>query len=258
MEYDLGGTDHIQPAVSIHITGGAKGFHHSLLVWQRVVSAFHHLIAFLQNRFHIPLPVCFAGTEIPFIICSHRKQGCPVLLRMDQCLIILSLMEIQNRRQHRIIYFNHLQGPVHTGLIPARHNGHRVSHIAHMAVQNQPVIGAGFRIRLPGHGKPLIWHILPGIDSLDTGYLLRIFRFYLFDLCIGMGASKHLHHQIISSGHIIQEHRFSCHQRHGVLFPDRLVHHFCGGTRTLLHFLSDFRSFYTHIPAPPFLYARKA
>ena len=223
MKDDLGGAYHVQSPVGIDAAVGAEGLHHGLLGRQGVIGSLHGHRTVCQHLLHIPFFRTAAGAEISFVVGSHRAEGLPVLLRVDQQFIILGLPEIQQGRQHLVGHFYEFQGFFRRRFCLRGHNGHRISHIADVPVQDQPVIGAGFRVGLSGHGKPLPGHILPGVDRLHPGHPLGFFRMDLLHQGVGVGAPQKLHHQRACRDLILQEHRLARHQSHGVFFPQRLI-----------------------------------
>ena len=224
MEHDLGGADNVQSPVVIHIGVGAEGLHHGLLVGFGPVHLVHHHVAVRQHPVHISHLIPGGGTEISFVVRSHRTESLPVFLRMYQNLPVQGFVGIQNRLQHLIGYFDQLHGLLHTSLIPSGHNGHRVSHIPEPPVQDQPVIGAGFRIGLPRQGKPLLGNVPISEDCLDARHQKRLVHGNILNESVGMGASQQFYHQTIPGRNIIHINRLPRHQSHGVAFDHRLIY----------------------------------
>jgi hypothetical protein len=142
---------------------------------------------------------------------------------MHQYRIVLCLSEIQNRLQYLIADLDQLHGLVRRLLRLRRNDGHHIPRKPHMAVNDQPVVGGGFRIGLSRNGKPGPGYILPGIDSLHPGHLLCSLGVDFPHNGIGIGAAQQLHRQGLPGRDIIHVHRFSQQQLHGVLLADGLV-----------------------------------
>ena len=189
-----------------------------------MVCSFHQHIALCQDCIHVSVAGYVAGTQISLIVRTHRTKGSPAVLGMDQDLVILGLSEVQNSREHLILYLHQLQSPVHGILRLPGHNGHWIPHIPHMPVQDQPVVGTGLRIRLPGHGEPLCGHVLPGIDPCDPRHTRGGVRLYGLDHGVGVGTPQYLNDQAVPGSQVVHIHRFPRQERHGVLFPDSLIY----------------------------------
>ena len=106
MERNLGGTCHHKTSVGIQRCTRYKGFHHRLVICQRMIGAFGHIGAAGKHGIHIPAFITVRRAEIPLIIRADRNERFPVRLRMNQYLRILCFMKIQNRLQDLIRHFD--------------------------------------------------------------------------------------------------------------------------------------------------------
>ena len=249
MKGHLGGGRHHQAAVGIHGSKGPESLHHSLLIGLGVVSLLNHMLTPGQYSLHVSVPVLAGCAEIAPVIRSHRAEALPVLLRMDQHRIILRRPEVQHRFQHLVVHTDSLQRLIHRFLRLSCHNSRRIPHKPYPLIQNQTVIGAGLRVGLPGHGKPLPRHILPGEHRGDSRNLLRRFFINLFYQGMGMRATQHFHHQTVLRGDVVGVHRFPRHQGHGVLLHHRTSHNFsCSLHRRVLLSGSDISQWPASVP----------
>ena len=209
MEGDLCGSHHIQAAIYIFICEGTEGFHHGLLIGFCVVGLIHHVIACIQDGIHIPVFLPAAGTEISFVVRSHIAEGMPIFFRVDEDGIILGGVKIQNRLQYLIGYLDHFESTVHTGLIFAGHDGHRIADIANSLIKNQPIVRTWLWIRLASEGKPFIWNILPGKNAFDPGNLLCCRGIDIGDPRMGIGTPEYFYNQAVRRCQIIRINRFA-------------------------------------------------
>ena len=172
MENDLGRAEHIQPPVSINGAIGAEGFHHGLLAGLGVVHMVDDHIAPGQHSVDITVAAFIMSAEVAFVVGAHGGKAFPVILRVHKDRIILCGVKIQHGFQHLIIYFNELERLVHALFVLTGYDGHHVSHEADVAIDEQTVVGAGFRVGLAGLrvAAGILRHILPSEDSLDAGH----------------------------------------------------------------------------------------
>ena len=92
---------------------------------------------------------------------------------MDENRVILGDMVVQHGFQHFILDLDELQCLVYAFFVFTGHNGNHIAHKAHMAVNDQPVVGAGFRVGLAGLciATAVLIHIFPGVDCFDARHL---------------------------------------------------------------------------------------
>ena len=226
MEGNLGGSHHIQSSKIIQISIGTEGLHHCLLICLGMISPVYYIFTFLQQSVYISQTFFFLGTEIPLVICSHRHLGLPVILRVNQRLIVLGLMKIQYCRKNLIFYLDKFQGFIHSSFRLSRNNGCPVSYKTHSLVQYQTVIGAEFRVGLACQGKTLLRHIFISKDTFNSRNFHGRLCFDLFNKSMSIRASQHLHDKAVLGGDVICVYRLSCNQSHSILFHHRLIYIF--------------------------------
>ena len=200
VENDLGGGDHMQPAVAVHLGVGAEGLHHRLAEGAGVVGAVQHDVAVGQHGLHVAVAVHLAGHQVAAVVAAHRAGRVPVLLRVDQDGVVLGGAEIQHRLQHLVFDLDQLHGAQGCLLGLGGDDGHRVARKPHMPVQDQPVIGGRLRVGLPRDGKPLFGHVLPGVHRHDAGHLQSKRGVDLLHDGVGVGRAQQLDHQRIPAG----------------------------------------------------------
>ena len=223
VKHNLGGCDHMEPPIAVKIRIGPKGLHHGLVKGFCVKGAVYLDFAVRHHGVHIPLGLRPTGHQIPPVGAAHLTGREPVLLGMHQYRIVLCLSEIQNRLQYLIADLDQLHGLVRRLLRLRSNDGHHIPRKPHMAINDQPVVGGGFRIGLSRNGKPGLGYILPGIDSLHPGHLLCSLGVDFPHNGIGIGAAQQLHRQGLPGRDVVHVHRFSQQQLHGVLLADGLV-----------------------------------
>ena len=228
VENDLGRAEYVQPPVGIDAAIGAEGFHHRLLARLGVIHMVDHDIAALQHSVHIAAAGFFMRAEVALVVGTHGTQALPVVFGMDQHGVILRRVEIQHRLQHLVLNLDELHRLFYGFFVLARQNGNNIAHKAHMAVQHQTVVGAGFGIRLPGLGvaATVLVNVLPSKHRLHARHQHGAGGIYAFDHGVRVGRAQQLDGQAVLGGDIIQIHRLPGHQLHGVLFADGLVYGF--------------------------------
>ena len=224
MERNLRRGHNIQSSESIHITVSPKGFHHRLLVCLCVIGMLHHIITLRKDSFHIS--VCFrcTCTQISPVIRTHGTERFPVLLRMNQNLIILRFAKIQNRRQFLIFYLYQFHRFIDRLFILTCHNGNRITHITHPLIQNQPVIRTWLRKCLTCHGKSFARCIFIGKNTGDPRHFFSNLCINLFYNTMCNRTSKHFTDQTVLWCNVIRIYRFSRNQCHRIFFSDRLIY----------------------------------
>ena len=162
-----------------------------------MIDAVDHNLAFLQGAVHIAVFLAAAGTQIASVIRAYRAETLPVILRMNQNLTVLCLPEVENRFQHLIFHLNQAESAVHRLLCLSRHDRSRIACKTQPLIQNQPVIGAGLRIRLPRHGKTLIRHILISQYTGDPVHLGGSLHIDFPNQRMSVRTPKHLDNQAV-------------------------------------------------------------
>ena len=228
VENDLRRAEHIQPPVGIDAAIGAEGLHHRLLAGLGVVHMVDHDIAALQHSVHIAAAGFLMCAEIALVVGTYGAQAFPVIFGVDKHGVILRRVEIQHRLQHLVLDLDEFHRLFDGFFVLARQNGDNIAHKAHMAVQHQTVIGAGFGIRLPGLGvaAAVLVNVLPGKHCLHTRHQHGAGGVDALDVSVRMGRAQQLDGQAVLGGDIVQVHRLTRDQLHGVLFADRLVYGF--------------------------------
>ena len=218
----------METPIGIYGAKSPEGFHHSLLAGLSVIHPLQHQLALREYLLNIPLRGFVMGTEISFVIGSHRAKALPVFLRMHQNRMILGTAKVQNRLLHLIFHLNQRERLIHTPLVPSGNDGYRVPHIAHPAVQKQTVIGTGLRVSLACQGKPALplGNILPGVNRLDPRNLHGNVLIHTLYKGAGMGRAKELYHQALPGRNVVRVNRLPCKKLHGVFFSDWFSHCF--------------------------------
>ena len=225
VEHNLGGGNHMEPPVAVHLAVGAEGLHHGLVKGLGVIGMLQHNVAVRHYGVHIAAGGYLAGNQIPLVVAAHRAGGIPVLLGMHQGGVILGGAIVQHGGQQLIGYLNQLHGFQGCLLVLGGNDGNHIAHEANVAVDDQTVIGGRLGIGLTGNGKAMGGHILPGVNIHHARHLLGNGGVNLFHQGVGVGAAQQLDHQRLP-GDIIGVHRLAQQQLHGVLFADGLTNGF--------------------------------
>ena len=225
MENDLGRAEHIQPSVSINGAIGAEGFHHGLLAGLGVVHMVDDHITPGQHSVDIAAAAFIMSAEVALVVGTHGGKAFPVILRVHKDRIILCGVEIQHGFQHLIIHFNELERLVHALFVLTGYDGHHVSHKADVAIDQQTVVGAGFRVGLAGLrvAAGILRHILPSEDSFDAGHFFGNGGVDGADDGVCMGRAQQLDDQAVLRDEIIHIDRLAGDQLHRVFFAERFV-----------------------------------
>ncbi len=85
----------------------------------------------------ITISVLRGCAEVSLVICSYRAQALPVVLRMYQDRVILRGVEIQDRFQHLICYFDEAQSLINGLFCLTCHDSYRVTHKADSLVSSR-------------------------------------------------------------------------------------------------------------------------
>ena len=228
MEHDLGGGHHVEPPVGVQGGIGSEGLHHGLLDSLGVVHPVDDDVAAGQHTLHVPAGVAAAGGEVAPVVAAHLADGVPVLLRVDQYGAVLGGPGVQHRLQDLVLHLDAPHGPEGGPLVLGGDNGHRVPGKAQMPVQDQPVVGGGLRVSLPGDGEAALGHVPPGVYRRHAGDLQRGGYVDVLHQGVGVGAAQQLDRQRPGGRDVAGVHRPAQQQRHGVLFGQGLAHHAVG------------------------------
>ncbi len=225
VEHDLGGTEHIQAAVCINGAIGAEGLHHGLLTGFGVVNMVDDDIAVVQHRVDVAVAALIVGAEIALVVGSHGAEALPVLFRMDEDWVILGGVIIQYRFQHFILHFDEFQRFIDAFIIFTCHDGNHVAREAHMAVDEQAVIGAGLGVSLAclGVAAGILRHILPGKDGLDARHFFCHSGIDILHDSVGMGRTEQFDDKAVAGNKVIHIDRLTGHELHGIFFAKRFV-----------------------------------
>ena len=225
MEYDLGGAEHVQASIGVDRAVGAEGLHHSLLTGLGVVHMVDDHIAGCKHCVDITGSAFIMGTEVAFVIGSHRAQTGPVVLRMHQNGVVLGSVIVQHCFQNLIFHLDELEGLIHALFVFAGYDGHHIAHKAHMAVDEQAVMRTGFRIGLAclRVARRILRHILPCKDCFDPGHFFCHSGVDGFDDGICVRRAQQLHSQAVLRDHIIHINRLSGDQLHRILFTEGFI-----------------------------------
>ena len=178
-----------------------------------------------QHSVDITVAAFIMSAEVALIVGTHGGKALPVVLRMHKDRIILCCVEIQHGFQHLIIHFNELERLVHALFVLTGYDGHHVSHKADVAIDQQTVVGAGFRVGLAGLrvAAGILRHILPSEDGFDAGHLFGNSGVDGADDGVCMGRAQQLDDQAVLRDEIIHIDRLAGDQLHRVFFAERFV-----------------------------------
>ena len=186
---DLRGRDHVQPAVAVQLGERAERLHHGLVIGLRVVGALQHHVAIGQHGLDVAAGVGGGAHQVARIVAAQVAQHMPVVFGVHQHEVVLSGAEIQDGLQHVVLHLDARKGSLRRLLVLGRHDGHHIAHEAHVTVDDQAIVGAGFGVGLPGVGETLVGHILPGVHVNHAGNLLGLRRVDGLHHGVGVGAS---------------------------------------------------------------------
>ena len=225
MENDLGRAEHIQPAVSINGAIGAEGLHHGLLAGLGVVYMVNDHITSGQHSVDVAAAAFIMGAEVALVVSTHGGKAFPVILRVHKDGVILGGVEIQHSFQHLVVNLDKLECLVHALFIFTCYDGHHISHKTNMAVDEQTVVGTGFRVGLTSLcvAAGILRYVLPSKDSLDTGHFFRNGGVDAADDGVCMGRAQQLDDQAVLRDKVIHINRLAGDQLHCVFFAERFV-----------------------------------
>ena len=190
VEHDLRGRDHMQAPVAVQLGIRAEGLHHGLVEGLRVVGALQNDVAVGEHRLDVAVGVSGRTHEVAPVVSAQVAQHMPVVLGVHEGGIVLSGAEIQHRIEHLVGHLNTRKGCLGSLLVFRGDNRHHVAHVAHVAVDDQAVVGACLRVGLSRVAEALTRHVFPGVDVNHAGDLFRFRRVDVFHDGVGMGASQ--------------------------------------------------------------------
>ena len=98
----------MQTAIVVDLGIGAEGLHHRLIDRGHAVGVLDNLVAIRQHRVHVAVAAALARAQVALIIRPDRAERPPVILGVHQNRVILGRVEVQNRLEHPIFYFDEL------------------------------------------------------------------------------------------------------------------------------------------------------
>ena len=211
-----------QPPVGIQLGAGAEGLHHRLLVRQCAVILLDDDVARGKLRFDIAAFVPALRDQIASVVRAAGNERTPIFLRMNADGIVLRRLCIQNRGQNLIFYANKPNRRFRLFACRRRDNRHRIAHAAQMAVENQPVIRAELRIRLPRLRKTNIRHIVIRQRTGDARRFQRTRNVDFLNHRVGMRTAQDDDLQAVFRRNILRIDGLARKQRGGVLLADAL------------------------------------
>ena len=176
----------MQAPVAVQLGIRAEGFHHGLVEGLRVVSALQNDVAVGKHRFDVAVSVSGRAHEVALVVSAQIAQHMPVVLWVHKRGIVLSSAEIQHGIEHVVGHLDARKGRLGSLLVFRGDNRHHVAHVAHMAIDDQTVVGTCLRIGLSRVAEALPWHVFPGEHVHHAGNLLRLRRVDVLHDGVGM------------------------------------------------------------------------
>ncbi|MPN48043.1 hypothetical protein SDC9_195647 [bioreactor metagenome] len=137
--------------------------------------------------------------------------------------MVLGDHRIQQGFQHLIADSDQTHGLIYEFRVGSGNDGYGIAYKAQVPIQDQPVIGAWFRIGLTGQCESLIRNILPGQNAFDAGQGQCLGCVDFCDEGVSMGTPQKFYHQGILRREVRRIDRLARDQRHGIFFPDGLI-----------------------------------
>ena len=223
VEDDLRGRDHVQSAVGVQVGERAEGFHHGLVEGLRVIGALQHDIAIGEHRIDVAFGIGGGANQVARVIAAEVAQHAPVVFGVHQHRVVFGRVEVEHRLED---FIGDLDARKRRGcglLGFGGHDGDHVAHIAHVPVDDQSVVGTGFRVGLPGVAKARLRNVFPGVDVNNAGDFFRLGRVDAVHDGVGMRAAQKLHHQRVGRD-VLRVERLAQKQLQRVFLADRLAH----------------------------------
>ena len=180
----------MQAPVTVQLGIRAEGLHHGLVEGLRVVGALQNDVAVGEHRLDVAVGVSGRAHEVSFVVSAQVAQHMPVVLGVHEGGIVLSSAKIQHGIEHVVGHLDARKGRLGSLLVFRGDNRHHVAHVAHVAVDDQAVVGACLRVGLSRVAEALTRHVFPGVDVHHPGDLFRFRRVDVFHDGVGMGASQ--------------------------------------------------------------------
>ena len=121
--------------------------------------------------------------------------GRPVLLVVDDGGVVQRLLHVDDGGQLLVGDLHGLHARGGSGLGLGYDHGHLVAHVAHVAVEEDRVIGARLGEALAGQREAVVGHVIRAEDRDDAGDLERAALVDTRDQGVGVPAAHELHHE---------------------------------------------------------------
>ena len=203
VEYDLRRSNNVQSSVTIKLRISNKWFHHCLIEGFRMISSFKYDVTFFHNTVHVAVGGNLACDEISLGIAADLAGWEPILLGMNENGIVLCRMEIQNRFQNIIFYFNKLHCLERRFFVFSRNDCNGIACKTNVTVKDQSVIGRRLGKGLSRNSESCLGNIFPSVDIYDTGNFFCDFGFNFCHNCIRMRAAENFYDKSICRRYVI-------------------------------------------------------
>ena len=138
----------MQAAITIKLSKGTERFHHGLVVGFRMVGTLQHNIAICKHCFDVAIAIGGAAYQVASVVSAQVAQHMPVAFRVHQHRVVFGGAGIQHRFQHVIRNLNAPKGLFGSFFGFGSNDSNHITHKAHMTVDDQTIVRAGFRVRL--------------------------------------------------------------------------------------------------------------
>ena len=212
----------MQAPIAVHLGVRAEGLHHGLVEGLRVVGALQNDIAVGEHRLNVAVGVSGRAHEVALVVSAQVAEHMPVVLGVHEGGIVLGSAKIQHGIEHVVGHLDARKGRLGSLLVFRSDDRHHVAHVAHMAVDDQAVVGACLRVGLPRVAEALPRHVFPGVHVNHASDLLRLRRVDVLHDGVGMRAPQKLHHKRVGRD-VLGEHRLAQKKLQRVLLADGLA-----------------------------------
>ena len=184
----------MQAPVSVQVRERAERLHHGLVERLRMVGAFQHDVAVGEHRVNVAGGIGGGAHQVARVVAAQIAEHFPVVLGMHQHRVVLRRAEIEHGLEHLVGDLDARKRRCGRLLVLGGDDGHHVADEAHVPIDDQPVVGAGLRIGLPGVAEARARDVFPGVDIDDAGNLLRLGCVDGRNDSVGVRAAQKLHH----------------------------------------------------------------
>ena len=183
-------------------------------------------VAVRKHRVDVAVAALIVCAQVALIIRADRRQALPVVLGMDEDGVVLGLGEVEQRLKHLVLDLDEAHRLFHALLVLARNNGDDVADKAHVAVDDQTVIGTRLGVGLTGLriAAAVLRHILPCENALHAGHLHRRSGVDALNDGVRVGRAQELNAQAVFRYHVVHVDRLTGDELHRVLFAKRFVY----------------------------------